>query len=799
MSCCSIVATFTDSVIVACGPTKLVKHAVTQDLFGNVTLGEAEPVEIVYQKLTEGLIGADKPVFGGGRIIGPIVDPAETVAEGESAAKAGSLWAAVAIQAGISANRNYYSDDVLRSAAALYEGAKVFSNHELRPDVMRDPRDLVGRFREAKYALIEGADGKTVGAVVGKLRITDKAYRERMLEAWDAGEPDLFGLSHTAQSEGEYVRLSDGPAMGVTKIRAVESLDIVAFPAAGGRVLRLVAGMTSPVHVTEEGLMEFAAKLKKIQESRLKGALSANPNEAEVNALLRVLEADVPAPVPPVPPAPAPAPAVPPPAPAPAPAVTLTEADRRLLDGFARMQRGALIDAGLQGVNLPEPMRVELRESLIERQDLTAEAVSAAVQKKVDVAARVIESARGIGFGQGVVIEGGLDSGEKALHLLDDLLMTDANPAVLAEYEKISGRKAQKPDTFSIKEGYVRITGDRKPYTGITTREGLIPMSRYEGIMRKRVVEGRRIVEGLVQSTTWAEIMGDSIARRMLAEYRGSSDSQDWRLLASVESPNDFRTRRHVRWGGYGDLPAVNQAGTYQPATTPGDEEATYAATKRGYIESVTWEAIVNDDLGQIRQIPIRMGRAAARTLYKFVTLTNLASNPVMTYDAKALFHVDHGNLVTDQLSATSAIAAMNAMMLQTDMSTNEVLGIVARWLMVPVALREMGRRLTGLDRFPKTERDATESNTVRDLGLNTLIVNPYMTDTDQWVIGADKGDCPIQVIGFLFGQEEPTIVIADQQNVGDTFLADQYNYKIRHVYGGAGVDHRGVSAGIPA
>lgn len=806
--CCSgcyyIVATFADSVIICNGSTRLFRHSVAVDKANVVTLGEPEPVEVVYQKLLEGLTAGDAhAVFGGGRILGPLVDEKQT--EGEKVDKVGSRWAAVAIQAGVSSNRNYYSDDVLRAAAPLYEGAKVFINHEMNQNVMRSPNDIVGRFRNAKYGLIEGKDGTRVGAVMGELVITVKAQRERMLEAWEAGEGDLYGLSHTAHTEADYVKLADGAAFGIKKIKAVESLDIVSFPSAGGRLLRLVAGLSSPVPVTEEGLVNFEQKLKKVQESRFAGALSATPSETEVNALLRALEAEVSVPAAPAVAA-APAPATTTPAPvAPAPTTTVVEArlsdsDRRTLDFVAQQQRTLIVEGALAGVNLPAPLREELREGLIGQADLTPETAKAAVEKKIAVAARVIESIRGIGFGQGVVIEGGSDASEKVINLLDDLFMTDAKPEVLKAYEGIAGRKAGRPDTHSYREAYTRITGDQSPWGRPKTREGLIPLSRYDSVMAKRTVEGRRVVEGLLQTTTWAEILGDSMGRRMLAEYRGSSDSQAWRALASVESPNDFKDQKLIRWGGYGDLPAVAQAGTYQDATTPGDEQATYAVTKRGYVESVTWEALVNDDLGQIRAIPVRMGRAAARTLYKFVTMTNLASNPTLGYDSVALFHAaSHGNLTTDQLSAAAAIAGMNAMMLQTDMSGNETLSLTASWLMVPVALREMGRRLTGLDRYPLDARDATEANTVRDLGLNTLIVNPYMTDTDQWIIGADKGDCPLQVIGFLFGQEEPTLVIADLQNAGDLFAADTYKYKLRHVYSGAAVDHRGVYAGIPA
>ncbi len=785
-----ISATFADAVIIE-QAGKLSRLAVAVDLFDAVKLGEPEPVEMAYHKLGEGLFPETEGalVFGGGRILGPIHEPGhDKLTEAERVEKAGALWAAVAIQAGRSQNNTHYPEDVLRTAAPLYEGAKVFINHELRDDVMRDPRDLVGRFREAKFALIEGKTSQ-VGAVVGQLRITDKVMRERMLEAYEAGETDLFGLSHTAHTEAEYVKLADGPALGIKRIKAVESLDIVSFPSAGGRVLRLVAGLSSPVPVTEEGLMKFAEMLKRLQEGApdLHKLLSATPTEAEVAALLKVMEGRS---------TPVPAPA--PPAAAPAAPAGLSDADRALLADIRQSQRALIVEAALRGVNLPEPMLEELREQLTAREGLTAETAKAAVAAKVAIAARVLEGARGIGFGGGATIEGGQDGAEKDLNLLDDILMTDATPEAHKAYETIAGRKAVRPDTHSIRESYFRITGDGRVYGRPVTREGLRRLEAYRPILDRRTVEGRRILEAsALVTTTWTEIFGDSVARRMLAEYRTDAGMSQWRVMASVVPVNDFRTQHRIRWGGFGDLSTVTQDADYTVLTAPTDEEATYAVSKKGNFFDLSWETLVNDDLGQVRQIPVRMGRAAARTLYKFVTSTLCAANPNTDYDGVALFVAAHNNILTSPLSPSQISVARQKLAAQTDMSTNEKLNLFPSWLMVPVELEEVGWRIVNVPVANVSNQNATEPSYQRSLGLNQLVVNPYLTDTNNWFVGADKGSCPFIEIGFLFGQEEPTIVIADQQAVDPYFIADRIRYKIRHVYGGDVVDHRGVVGSI--
>jgi hypothetical protein len=782
-----IKATFADGVIID-QAGKLSRLAIAVDLFDEVQLGEPEPVEMVYRKLEAALVEG----YGGGRILGPLTAPGfEKLTEAEKTAQAGSLWAAVAIQAGTSKNRNHYPESVLRTAAPLYEGAKVFLNHELREDVMRDPRDLAGRFREAKFALIEGEHGP-VGAVIGTLKITDKKQRERMLEAEAAGEIDLYGLSHTAQTEAEYQKLADGPALVVNRIRAVESLDIVSFPSAGGRMLRLVAGMSSPVPVTEEGLMKFADKLKKLQEGAadLYKLLSAQPTEAEVDALLKVMEAKAATPPP--------AAVVTPPAAVVAPA--LSDADRSLLAEVRSGQRASMVEAALRGVNLPEAMAEELRKELIAREGLTTETAKAAVEAKVAVATRVLEGSRGIGFGAGITIEGGQDGAEKALNRLDDIMMSDASSEALKVYESIAGRKATRPDSYSIRGAYVDITGDRRPFGQSTSREGLVNMERYRPILAKRTIEGRRVMEAsALLLTTWTEVFGDSVARRMISEYRSDVGMDNWRKIASVVPLNDFRTQHRIRVGGFGDLSTVTIDADYTVLAAPGDEEVTYAAAKRGNFFDLAWETLVNDDLGQVRSIPVRMGKSAARTLFKFVTSTLCAANPTVDYDSVALFVAAHSNIITSALSPSQISVARQKMAAQTDMSTSEKLNLFPSWLMVPVELEEIGWRIVNVPVANVAGQNATEPSYQRSLGLNQLIVNPYLTDTNNWFVGADKGSCPFIEIGFLFGQEEPTIVVGDQQAVDPYFIADRIRYKIRHVYGGDVVDHRGVVGGIVA
>ena len=296
-----------------------------------------------------------------------------------------------------------------------------------------------------------------------------------------------------------------------------------------------------------------------------------------------------------------------------------------------------------------------------------------------------------------------------------------------------------------------------------------------------------------VDSTTFAEILGDAITRRMVAEYKAAG-MEEWRKIADVVPLSDFRTNRRTRMGGYGDLPAVNQGDPYNALASPGDEEATYAATKRGGTEDITIEAVKNDDAGAVRRIPVKLSRAAKRTLHKFV-FDFLRANAAI-YDAKALFHADHGNLGSTALAAASLTTRRQAMLKQTEAGSSEILGIPAKYLIVPVDLDKTAYDLISGPR--NSDFNPTGADFTRTLQMEQIVV-PYWTDTNNWFLAADKNDIPTIEIGFLDGREEPELFVQDLPNVGSMFNNDKLTYKIRHVYGGAVIDFRGLDGSVVA
>ena len=258
---------------------------------------------------------------------------------------------------------------------------------------------------------------------------------------------------------------------------------------------------------------------------------------------------------------------------------------------------------------------------------------------------------------------------------------------------------------------------------------------------------------------------------------------------------SDFKTQYRVRYGGYGTLPTVNQSAAYTALTTPTDEQVTYTPAKRGGTETITLEAIKNDDIGLLRDIPRRLGRAAANTLYRFV-FDFIADNGNI-YDSTALFTAGHGNLGSLALTYSTletAIIAIRDFTAYGD--TSDVLGLRAKWLLVPNELAEEAFQLVYTLTKPGTAN--RDNNYFATLGLEMLVV-PYWTDTNNWYIVVNPTDCPTIEVGFMDGQEEPELFVQDMPNVGSLFTNDQLTYKVRHVYGAAVMDFRGFYGAVVA
>ncbi len=373
-------------------------------------------------------------------------------------------------------------------------------------------------------------------------------------------------------------------------------------------------------------------------------------------------------------------------------------------------------------------------------------------------------------------------------------------PAAKVEVTKESfDKKTDALDAFFAKDYAKGYHSYREACLDFT---GLRPKSFDEDINRLIMQEtvgsydssNKRAAESM-DTTTWAQVLGDSITRRMVKEYAQPS-LQSWQAIISSKVPvNDFRTQRVGRVGGYGTLPVVNQGAPYQPLTSPPDEEATYALDKRGGTEDITLEMIANDDVRAIQNIPAKLGLTAAQTLFRFVW-DILDSNATATYDGVTLFHASHNNTASNALSQSNLSAARVAMRSQAAYGdTSNILSLVPKLLVVVNDLEELAFQLcTSPAAIPATPAGPTDTPNIHH-GLTPIVVD-YWSSTTKWIAVADPVMCPTIELGFYQGRELPELFTQSDPNAGSAFSADKTTFKIRHIYSGTVLDHRGMYRG---
>ena len=82
-------------------------------------------------------------------------------------------------------------------------------------------------------------------------------------------------------------------------------------------------------------------------------------------------------------------------------------------------------------------------------------------------------------------------------------------------------------------------------------------------------------------------------------------------------------------------------------------------------------------------------------------------------------------------------------------------------------------------------------------LGYVTPIVSPQLSSATQWFFAADPNVIDTIEVGFVGGQVNPALFIQDQPLFGLNFTQDVISYKVRHEYGAAVIDYRGLYRGI--
>ena len=315
-------------------------------------------------------------------------------------------------------------------------------------------------------------------------------------------------------------------------------------------------------------------------------------------------------------------------------------------------------------------------------------------------------------------------------------------------------------------------------------------------------------------------LFGDVLDRQVLAQYKATESS--WKKYVRTSTV----PRLYPQIGGYrfaitgGDqrLDKVAEKGEYL-ASTRDEAKYTLYVYKYGRQFDISWEAIINDDLGALQDTPMRFAKAALRT--EQYAVVNQFADDDGTHAAGNLYDKTTANQINGSvalLTIANLEAALEAMASWLDAGGSPIFNR-AKYLVVPPALEMTARQiLTSANKmWLSTADDESAStawpmtNVLSSMGLE-LIVEPWLPVCDAtngntaWYLFADPGDIAALEAGFLKGHERPEICMkaSDKVTVGGgaitpmsgDFATDNIFYRVRHCFGICELDWRATYAG---
>ncbi len=279
------------------------------------------------------------------------------------------------------------------------------------------------------------------------------------------------------------------------------------------------------------------------------------------------------------------------------------------------------------------------------------------------------------------------------------------------------------------------------------------------------------IIQRSFSTATLNAIFTTNFAAQMLAGFVDAPDTTvGW--TAEAELPN-FQTVERFQMRKTGKLRRTDRN------QTPADDEveATLESYKLvRYAERFVVDEmdIIDDRFGALDTgVPRDMGEAA-RVIRPDLVYTILLGNPTMQQDAKALFHVDHGNFVSSGagLSLATLDTAKAAMASQT--SNGRLLDIRANYLIVPESRAWAAKRLLGSDELRDNTSNAIYGTmnpakgsfqVVSDARLDSGIADPSSLtgatnagEPGSWLLATAGGRYGIEV-GHLRGTGRAPVV----------------------------------------
>jgi len=245
----------------------------------------------------------------------------------------------------------------------------------------------------------------------------------------------------------------------------------------------------------------------------------------------------------------------------------------------------------------------------------------------------------------------------------------------------------------------------------------------------------------------FSSYFADAISRAFYADYAYGAGS--WKDYTYPDTTPDFRDVARFRMSEPGTLYKRREK-QQAAATYITETEVNYGVEPYSRQFDVSWQAIVNDDLGKIKEIPQRMANAANRWLDAWVSA--LYDNATTQAALIALGAVYGG---TGRLTAANLAIGLNAMMQRVDVNGNQM-NINKVWLVIPKILQ-----IQAADILKDLLSYGGAGGNVLMEFVSGVRVDPYIgfaVPNVPWYLVADPTEVPTITVARLQGWDGPRV-----------------------------------------
>lgn len=332
-------------------------------------------------------------------------------------------------------------------------------------------------------------------------------------------------------------------------------------------------------------------------------------------------------------------------------------------------------------------------------------------------------------------------------------------------------------------------------------------------------------------------LFGTVLERQLYAKYKAATP--DWRNYIKTGTQNDFRPAQILNvFGLQGGLQPVRERGEYKQDAVLTDAKVNISLSKFGREFPLSWETLINDDLGAFSDIMDRLSVAALRTEYRLATglFTSAAGPNAALYGAPIAHPLVPTQNVTNRFSAGNQLTVTAADGTTTNVTPSfnidnlsAAASVMRRFidadgepvefdgfeLVVPPTLEIRMLQALNPANVVQSGGDSSagvkgqirsSSNTAAQLNI-TGHVNPYLEILDQsanakktWYLFAKLSNSGYAArVNFLKGHEAPELCMKAPNKVsasggmqspldGD-YESDSVRWRIRHILGGVQTD----------